>query len=100
IPASTAYTPHEYGYILLSDVRPASDKRFPDSAVQAICTTYAESLYSAQGITAQQKNAAVKAWGRLRWRLYRRGLHLGIRRLIPFLRRGSGVRAPASSPSE
>lgn len=100
IPASTAYTPHEYGYILLNDVRPASDKRFPDSAVQAICTTYAESLYSAQGISPQQKNTAVKAWGRLRWRLYRRGLNLGIRRLIPFLRRGSGVSASASSPSE
>lgn len=88
IPASTAYTPHEYGYLILSDVRSLSDKRFPDSAVRAICATYAESLYSAQGVTAQQKSAVVKAWGRLRLRLYRRGLVLGTRRLIPFLRKG------------
>ena len=94
IPASVALTPQEYGRLLLENVHSISKKRFPDSAVRAICTTYAESLYSAQGISPQQKNTAVKAWGRLRWRLYRRGMFLGLKRLIPFIRR-----APAASGS-
>ena len=97
IPGSSALTPHEYGFRLLNDVRSVSDKRFPDSAVRTICATYAESLYSAQVISSQQKNATVKAWGRLRWRLYRRGLRLGAMRLIPFLRRRPNVSASAGS---
>lgn len=97
IPGSTALTPHEYGFRLLNDVHAISDKRFPDGAVRAICATYAESLYSGQGISATQKNTAVKAWRRLRWRLYRRGLRLGAIRLIPFLRKRTPVSASASS---
>lgn len=100
IPASTAHTPHEYGYLLLNDVRSLADKRFPDSAVRDICSTYAESLYSAQGISPQQKTSVVKAWGRLRLRLYRRGLVLGFKRLIPFLRRKSGARGKANSTQD
>ena len=90
-PATSALTPHEYGYRLLNDVHSTRGKRFPDGAVRAICGTYAESLYSAEGISAQQKKAVVKAWGGVRWHLYRRGIQLGIRRLIPFLRRKPGA---------
>lgn len=87
IPASTAFTPHEYGYLVLSTMGSATHKGFPDGAVRAICSTYAESLYSAQGVSAEQKKAVVTSWSKVRWRLYSRGLFMGIRRLIPFLRK-------------
>ncbi len=93
VPATTAITPDEYADRLLHGLRTAGDARFPTIAVQAICATYAESLYSAEGISPQQKDAVLKAWGRVRWRLYRRGARLGGRRLIPFLRRKSPARA-------
>ncbi len=94
IPASSALTPHEYAARLLAEMRAAASKRFPDAEVQAICAIYAESLYSAGGITKQQRKSVTKAWSRLRWRLHRRGLALAIRRIIPFLRRGRKALAP------
>ncbi len=97
IPASTASTPDEYGDRLLHGLHTTGDRRFPALAVRAICATYAESLYSAEGISPQQKDAALKAWRGVRWRLYRRGMRLGSRRLIPFLRRKRAAPAPAVS---
>ena len=99
-PASSALTPHEYGYRLLNDMHSAADRRSADGAVRAICSTYAESLYSPQGISLQQKKSVVKAWGRLRWRLYRRGLILGMKQLIPFIRKRSSASMPASSTNQ
>jgi transglutaminase-like putative cysteine protease len=93
IPVSTALTPQEFGYSLLNNVHSSASKRFPDGAVQEICATYAESLYSSEGISKQQKNAVTKAWGQLRWRLLRKGLLLSAKQLVPYLKRRSAARS-------